>query len=82
MATGVPCIGSDSGEIPHVLGEAGLVFPEGDVGELRHELNALAASPERRTALGLAGLERVLSRFTMQRVADETVAVYRSLTAD
>ena len=30
MACGVPVIGSNSGEIPHVIGDAGLVFPEGD----------------------------------------------------
>jgi glycosyltransferase involved in cell wall biosynthesis len=31
MACGVPVIGSDSGEIPYVIGDAGLVVPEGDV---------------------------------------------------
>ena len=31
MACGVPVIGSSSGEIPNVIGEAGIVFPEGDV---------------------------------------------------
>ena len=30
MACGVPVIGSDSGEIPHVIGDAGIVVPEGD----------------------------------------------------
>ncbi|MDQ3700775.1 MAG: glycosyltransferase, partial [Chloroflexota bacterium] len=31
MACEVPVVGSDSGEIAHVIGEAGLLFPEGDV---------------------------------------------------
>ncbi|NEP07058.1 MAG: glycosyltransferase family 4 protein, partial [Okeania sp. SIO4D6] len=35
MACQVPVIGSDSGEIPYVIGDAGLVFPEGNVEELR-----------------------------------------------
>ena len=30
MACKVPVIGSDSGEIPHVIGDAGLIFPEGN----------------------------------------------------
>ena len=30
MASGVPVIGSDSGAIPDVIGQAGLIFPEGD----------------------------------------------------
>jgi glycosyltransferase involved in cell wall biosynthesis len=31
MACEVAVVGSDSGEIPHVIGEAGLIFPEDDV---------------------------------------------------
>lgn len=31
MAMGVPVVGSDSGEIPHVIGREDLVFPEEDV---------------------------------------------------
>jgi glycosyltransferase involved in cell wall biosynthesis len=81
MACGVPCIGSDSGEIPHVLGDAGLVFAEGDAGALRAHLAALVASGEARAALGRAGRARVLAHFTMARVASETAAVYRAIAA-
>ena len=35
MACGVPVIGSRSGEIPWVIGDAGRVFPEGDTDALR-----------------------------------------------
>ena len=31
MASGVPVISSDSGEIPHTVGNAGLIIPESDV---------------------------------------------------
>ena len=41
MALGVPVIGSDSGEIPWVIGDAGLVFPEGNSAVLRERLRAL-----------------------------------------
>ena len=34
MACEVPVVGSDSGEIARVIGDAGLVFPEGDVAAL------------------------------------------------
>src|SRR6185312_482912 len=38
MACGVPVIGSDSAEIPNVIGDAGLVVPEGDPHALRDAL--------------------------------------------
>ena len=79
MACGTAVVGSDSGEIPNVIGDAGLVFPEGDVGALLGHLRALGRDPEWRQALGRAGRERVLARYTQQRIADETVALYRQM---
>ena len=83
MACGVPVIGSDSGEIPHVIGQGakagGLIFPEEDAQALGCRLQELAGAPEQRRQLGQAGRARVLERFTMARIAQETVAVYRQL---
>ncbi len=76
MACAVPVIGSDSGEIPHVLGEAGLVFAEGDVEGLRGRLQRLHDSPAERTRLGQAGRAHVLAHYTMARIAEETVRQY------
>lgn len=81
MACGVAVVGSDSGEIPHVIGEAGLIFPEGDGVALRGCLEALARDPARRAALAAAGRARVLARFTMAQVAAATVGVYESVLA-
>jgi glycosyltransferase involved in cell wall biosynthesis len=79
MACGVPVIGSDCGEIPHVVREAGLIFPEADVGALREQLLRLMRDPELRADLARRGRERVLVHFTQARVAAQTVAVYREL---
>ena len=79
MACGVPVIGSDSGEIPNVIGDAGLIFPEGDSEALGHQLITLRDQPRLREALGRKGRARVQAHFTMQRVADATVEVYRAL---
>jgi glycosyltransferase involved in cell wall biosynthesis len=46
MASKVPVIGSDSGEIPYVIEDAGLVFPEGDVSALQNCLQQLMEQPE------------------------------------
>ncbi|MFN2251966.1 MAG: glycosyltransferase family 4 protein [Anaerolineae bacterium] len=81
MACGVPCVGSTSGEIPYVLGEAGLRFREGDSGDLRDQLRRLAADASLRAELSRAGRQRVLERYTMARVAADTAAVYRTVAA-
>ncbi len=77
MASGVAVIGSSSGEIPHVIGEAGLIFPEGDAAGLAEQLEKLAGDPARRAILAQAGRKRVLDCFTMAEIAARTVAVYR-----
>ena len=79
MACEAPVIGSSSGEIPNVIGDAGLVFPEGDVAALRARLETLQREPARRRELGRRGRARVLAHFTQSRVAEETYGVYRKL---
>jgi glycosyltransferase involved in cell wall biosynthesis len=76
MACGVPVVGSDSGEIPHLVGEAGTIVPEGDVVALRSALARLLGDEHLRTELGARGRARVLACFTHRRVAEQTVAVY------
>jgi glycosyltransferase involved in cell wall biosynthesis len=79
MASGVPVIGSDSGEIPHVIGDAGLIFPEDSVDVLRAHLARLLGNPDLRTDLARRGRERVLAHFTQAQVAARTYQVYRSV---
>ena len=82
MACGVPVIGSDCGEIPNVIGDAGLVFPEGNVAALHDALAALNADPDLRADLAVRGRERVSSRFTQAQVAAATYRVYREMLHD
>jgi glycosyltransferase involved in cell wall biosynthesis len=79
MACQVPVIGSSCGEIPNVIGDAGLVFPEGDISVLHEQLGRLRDHPALRLELGKRGRERVLERFTQARIAQETVAVYSEM---
>ena len=78
MACGIPVIGSDSGEVPHVLGDAGLVVREADPAALRAALEKLLHDPALCTELGQRGRARVLECFTHQRIAEQTVRVYRA----
>ena len=82
MACEVAVIGSDSGEIPHVIGDAGLVFPENDEDALQTHLLRLMQSPELRDELGRNGRARVLERYTQSQIAAQTVAVYRDMIGD
>jgi len=79
MACGVPVIGAATGEIPNVIGDAGLTFPEGDIAALRAALAALAANPTRRAALAEQGRARVLAHFTQAQIAAATYRVYRQM---
>jgi glycosyltransferase involved in cell wall biosynthesis len=79
MACGVPVIGSDCGEIPTVVGEAGLIFPEEDTEALREHLTRLMRDLDLWADLARRGRERVLAHFTQAQVAAQTVAVYREL---
>ncbi len=79
MACGVPVVGSDSGAIPEVIGDAGLIFPEGDVTALRDCLAAIMWDVDRQRSLAEAGRRRVLQHFTQARIAAQTVEVYRSM---
>lgn len=81
MASGVPVVGSDSGEIPRVIGGAGLVVPEGDAAALASALLRLADGAELRERLGRLGRERVLDRFTHARIAEATADAYRQALA-
>ncbi|MGH2536889.1 MAG: glycosyltransferase [Candidatus Promineifilaceae bacterium] len=81
MACEVPVVGSDSGEIPNVVADAGLIFPEGDVEALACHLQTLAQDEGLRARLGAAGRRRVLACYTQEQVAARTVAVYRRMLA-
>lgn len=82
MATGLAVIGSDSGAIPGVLGDAGLIVPEGDAEAITGALQRLYDEAGLRQALADKGRERVLQHFTHASVAQATVDVYRSLLTD
>lgn len=79
MACEVPVIGSTCGEIPNVIGDAGLIFPEGDVPGLRERLQLLMNDAQLRRQLGQRGRARVLAHFTQSQIAQATVRVYREL---
>ncbi len=79
MSCGVPVLGSNSGEIPHVIGDAGLIFPEGNLDALRRAILHMAEEPQLRHDLIQRGRARVLEHFTQAAVARRHVEVYREM---
>jgi L-malate glycosyltransferase len=79
MACQVPVIGSDSGEIPNVIADAGLVFPEGNVDALRDRLIQLIDQPTFAEEIAARGYHRAMVKYTNCALAKEALAFYRSL---
>jgi glycosyltransferase involved in cell wall biosynthesis len=78
MASRVPVIGSTCGAIPEVIGEAGLVFPEGDAEALAGALRQMLSDASLRERLALAGLARA-EQYSWERVAEKTYALYQQV---
>lgn len=81
MACKVPVIGSSSGAIPEVIGDAGLIFPEGDVTRLATSIHFLMTSPVIHRAYAERGYQRVLSHYTQEHIAARTADYYRWMMA-
>ena len=81
MACEVPVIGSDCGGIPDVIGDAGLIFKEKDVDDLRSKIELVMKDEELRTKMSAAGHRRILDNFTWQRVARDYHDMYLALMA-
>jgi glycosyltransferase involved in cell wall biosynthesis len=79
MACKIPVIGSDSGEIPNVIGETGLIFPEGDIFALKNCLIQLIENKELRNKLAQLGYEKCLKEYTNQALAKKQLNFYQKL---
>jgi glycosyltransferase involved in cell wall biosynthesis len=78
FACGVPVLGSDSGEIPYVIGDAGVVLPEADEAAWATSLADLLESPARQSELANRGLERA-QQFGWPSVARKHVEFFEWL---
>ncbi|MGL6075786.1 MAG: glycosyltransferase family 4 protein [Fimbriiglobus sp.] len=79
FAVGIPVIGSDSGEIRYVIGDAGLVLPEADISAWTNAIGGLLDSPGERIRLGAAGRERAESVFAWSVIAKQHIQFFEEL---
>jgi glycosyltransferase involved in cell wall biosynthesis len=81
MSCETPVIGSNSGEIPYVIGDTGLVFAEGNTQELAACVRKLLDDPALYADLAQRGRQRVLDNYTQEQIAKQTYAVYQEMLA-
>lgn len=69
MASGIPVVGSDSGAIPWVISDAGLIFKEGDARDLATKLSLLRDDVMLRQQLAARGRQRAREEFSWEQFA-------------
>lgn len=79
MACKVPVIGSNSGEIPNVIGNAGLIFSEGDITALGNSLRQMIEQPALCQKLAELGYDRVMNQYTNKALAKSLLDFYQTL---
>jgi glycosyltransferase involved in cell wall biosynthesis len=80
FACGVPVIGSDSGEIPYVVDDAGVIVPETDDDGWTQAIEELLGNPTRRRELSARGLERVHRLYTWKVAAQKHLEFFDQIT--
>jgi glycosyltransferase involved in cell wall biosynthesis len=77
MASGVPCVAPDVGDVAELIGSTGEVVAAGDAEALASGWERLAAiGEEKRRSLGDRARARVVDRFSLDRAADDFEALY------
>lgn len=76
MACEVPVIGSDSGEIPNVIGDAGLVFKENNIDDLAENINSLLSNGGLRKSIIKKGIQRVNEHYSQRIITQKYHKVY------
>ncbi len=81
LACGVPAVATSIGGAAEILedGVTGLIVPPRDPARLAAAILSLLDDPERARAMGRRGSREVATRFSPDRLADETIEVYRGV---
>jgi glycosyltransferase involved in cell wall biosynthesis len=77
MASGVPVIASNSGACPEVIGNAGILFNQGNYTELAEKILFLSHEKELSRKLREAGLKRVREIFSWEDKIDQYLKLYK-----
>jgi glycosyltransferase involved in cell wall biosynthesis len=81
MACGLPVIGSNAGGIPDMIvhGQTGWIYPAADSHAFRIAIIEALSDVSRARAMGVAGRERAISDFSLQKQAHSYHELYREI---
>ncbi len=79
MSSGTPVIAAETGALPEVVGNGGLLFAPGDAGQLANQIERLASDGELRQHLGRNARWRAENELSEDRMMDSYLAVYRQV---
>ncbi|MCC7009106.1 MAG: glycosyltransferase family 4 protein [Acidobacteria bacterium] len=80
MACGVPVVGYVGGSVHEIIGEAGIVVPNGDLARLVAAVEALTTDPELRARLADAGRSRATAEFSPRASFQKLRGIYERLS--
>ncbi len=82
MATQLPVLATRVSAVPEVVidGTTGVLVPPAEDAPLAEAMRKLSLDPRLREELGRAGLARVAQCFGLDRMVDQTLAIYAELT--
>ena len=79
MSMGIPVIGSNSGEIPNVIGRPDLVFPEENHNALADIIARLINDTKWRQEAEIYGIERVNQLYSHEQIARRLISLWQSV---
>jgi glycosyltransferase involved in cell wall biosynthesis len=83
MGAGLPCIVSDAGALPEVVGDVAIIIPSGDANALCEEMTRLSTiSDAERHEMGSLARGRAISRFNLEIAVRRYGALYERLLND
>jgi glycosyltransferase involved in cell wall biosynthesis len=79
MAFGLPIIASNTGACPEIVGDAGILFKQGDYNDLSEKIMTMKYDKELLKKLGDTGLMRVKNVFTWKEKINQYLNLYNTL---
>jgi L-malate glycosyltransferase len=80
LSCGIPCLGSSSGVLPElVAADQGYMFEANNSTDLTDKLGQIIDNPDRHKALALSDRERVVERYSIERLARDRITLFESL---
>jgi glycosyltransferase involved in cell wall biosynthesis len=80
MASEVPCVATDVGDVHDIIGDTGVVVPPGRPDLLGEALSRMCSvTPEERQRFGHLARERIINRFELRHVVSRYEALYRDV---